>query len=65
MDGVLYIKGFIKAPTELFDFLVTNVNWDERMAARKTASYGEAYNYHKLVILINSCRANWKSSYET
>ncbi len=48
MDGVLYIEGFIKAPTELFDFLVANVNWDERMAARKTASYGEAYNYSQI-----------------
>ncbi|WP_114941577.1 alpha-ketoglutarate-dependent dioxygenase AlkB [Mucilaginibacter endophyticus] len=48
MDGILYIENFINDPVQLFDFLVTNISWDERMAARKTASYGEAYNYSQI-----------------
>lgn len=48
MEGILYIDNFIADPTELFKFLTTNVNWDERMAARKTASYGVAYNYSQM-----------------
>jgi hypothetical protein len=48
MDGILYIENFIANPAILFDFLVTNVNWNERMNARKTASYGVAYNYSQM-----------------
>lgn len=32
----------------LFNQLVETVEWDERMAARKTASYGKAYNYSQI-----------------
>ncbi len=30
---------------ELYDSLVHSIEWDERMRARKTASFGSAYNY--------------------
>jgi hypothetical protein len=32
----------------LFEELVHNVDWDDRVAARKTASYGKAYNYSQI-----------------
>ena len=32
----------------MFEFLKNNVKWDERMSARKTASFGEAYNYSQI-----------------
>ncbi|TAF65014.1 MAG: alpha-ketoglutarate-dependent dioxygenase AlkB [Cytophagales bacterium] len=48
MEGITYIENFIDNPTELFNFLVTTVKWDERMAARKTASFGKAYNYSQI-----------------
>jgi len=48
MDGILYIENFINDPVQLFDFLVTNISWDARMAARETASYGVAYNYSQI-----------------
>lgn len=48
MKGITFIKNFIDNPNELFDSLKNNVEWDERMSARKTASYGEAYNYSQI-----------------
>ena len=36
---------FIAGGDELFAALVNGVVWDERMRARKTASFGTAYNY--------------------
>ena len=48
MNGITYIKDFLNNPTELFDKLKNNVKWDERMSARKTASYGKAYNYSQI-----------------
>ena len=48
MKGITYIKDFIDNPNELFNFLMNNVEWDERMWARKTASYGKAYNYSQM-----------------
>lgn len=48
MDGIIYIEHFIDKPEKLFDYLSENVNWDERMSARKTASYGKAYNYSQM-----------------
>jgi alkylated DNA repair dioxygenase AlkB len=48
MEGILYIENFIADPASLFSFLTMNVVWDERMAARKTASYGVAYNYSQI-----------------
>jgi len=48
MDGILYIENFIAQPDRLFEVLTTRVAWDERMAARKTASFGKAYNYSQM-----------------
>ncbi|HEX8021615.1 alpha-ketoglutarate-dependent dioxygenase AlkB [Mucilaginibacter sp.] len=48
MEGILYIENFIVDPASLFSFLTMNVVWDERMAARKTASFGVAYNYSQI-----------------
>lgn len=48
MDGILYIEKFIGQPDQLFHYLVAQVKWDERMAARKTASFGKAYNYSQM-----------------
>lgn len=48
MEGIIYIDRFINNPDELFHHLVTVVNWDERMTARKTASFGKAYNYSQI-----------------
>ena len=48
MDGITYIENFIDNPEAMFDYLSANVNWDERMSARKTASFGKAYNYSQM-----------------
>ncbi len=48
MEGILHIEDFIPDPEKLFNIVVNTVNWDERMATRKTASYGEAYNYSQM-----------------
>lgn len=48
MHGITYIENFIDQPQELFNHLTKTVNWDERMTARKTASFGKAYNYSQI-----------------
>lgn len=48
LNGMTYQENFIKKPTSLFEILRTEVEWDERMAARKTASFGQAYNYSQI-----------------
>jgi len=48
MNGITYIESFITESELLFSFLEKNVSWDERMAARKTASFGKAYNYSQI-----------------
>lgn len=48
ITGVSFIEGFADDPSTLFHTLSKGVNWDERMAARKTASYGVAYNYSQM-----------------
>lgn len=48
MNGITYQETFVESPTALFETLRTGVIWDERMAARKTASFGEAYNYSQM-----------------
>jgi len=47
-DGVTIIEGFVEEATELFEALRANVIWDERMASRKTASFGVPYNYSQI-----------------
>ncbi len=48
MEGITFVENFIENPNELFENLKVNVTWDERMTARKTASYGKAYNYSQI-----------------
>lgn len=48
MNGITFIENFIENPSELFDSLRVNIEWDERMSARKTASFGKAYNYSQI-----------------
>ncbi len=39
---------FIEDPDDLLAWLRGSVTWDERMKARKTASFGVAYNYSQI-----------------
>ncbi|MCK7557204.1 alpha-ketoglutarate-dependent dioxygenase AlkB [Chitinophaga sedimenti] len=48
MNGITYIESFLLQPDQLFQYLAAHANWDDRMAARKTASYGVAYNYSQI-----------------
>ncbi|MES2131504.1 MAG: alpha-ketoglutarate-dependent dioxygenase AlkB [Bacteroidota bacterium] len=48
MTGITHIEHFIDEPARLFDILNTTIAWDERMTARKTASFGKAYNYSQI-----------------
>jgi alkylated DNA repair dioxygenase AlkB len=42
---LLVQEDFVTEAQELYERLVAEILWDERMKARKTACYGEAYNY--------------------
>ena len=48
MNGITFIENFIDYPNQLFNTLKNDVEWDERMPARKTASYGKSYNYSQM-----------------
>jgi len=48
MEGITYIENFLDNPNDLFDLLKSEVVWDESMKARKTASFGKAYNYSQI-----------------
>lgn len=48
ITGITFIENFIGSPDQLYERLVNSVNWDDRMAARKTASFGKAYNYSQM-----------------
>lgn len=48
MNGITYIENFLSEPKQLFNLLESTVSWDERMTSRKTASFGEAYNYSQI-----------------
>ena len=48
MADFLFISEFIANPEALFDQLLAETVWDERMKARKTASFGIAYNYSQI-----------------
>jgi len=48
IPGITYMESFVSSPVELFQLLITIIKWDERMAARKTASFGKAYNYSQM-----------------
>lgn len=44
-----YYEGFASDPHAVFEQLVRGVTWDERMRARKTASFGRPYDYSGMV----------------
>lgn len=44
----MFISDFAPNHCELFEVLLQETVWDERMKARKTASYGVAYNYSQI-----------------
>ncbi|RFZ95420.1 alpha-ketoglutarate-dependent dioxygenase AlkB [Mucilaginibacter conchicola] len=48
IGGVTYIDSFLPAADALFSYLNEQVDWDVSMSARKTASYGVAYNYSQM-----------------
>ena len=48
IKGILLIQDFVSNPSKLFNHLKETIEWDERMAARKTASFGVAYNYSQI-----------------
>ena len=43
--GIKIIDSFLNEPEKLFQYLTDNVRWEERMKARKTASFGVSYDY--------------------
>ncbi len=45
INGITYVSDFLENHFELFNSLMDNIAWDTRMKARKTASFGKAYNY--------------------
>lgn len=48
MEGTTYIPDFLTNHNALFTYLVQLAAWDNNMAARRTASYGVAYNYSQM-----------------
>jgi alkylated DNA repair dioxygenase AlkB len=48
IEGIIHIENFIEQSMELFAQLETKVPWDSSMLARKTASFGKAYNYSQI-----------------
>lgn len=48
VPAIVFRENFVGAPQALFKHLTTTVTWDERMRARKTASFGVAYNYSQM-----------------
>ena len=48
MNGITYVANFLEHHFELFNSLMNSITWDARMKARKTASFGKAYNYSQI-----------------
>ena len=46
--NIIIIDRFINNPDLVFNKIRDTVNWDERIKARKTASFGVVYNYSDL-----------------
>jgi alkylated DNA repair dioxygenase AlkB len=59
---LLLVEQFLANSQQLFAALATEIQWDERMKSRQTASFGKAYNYsgityeevpmHPLLVLV-------------
>ena len=50
--NLLHVAAFVSAPQALYDTLVSEVAWEEHIKARKTASFGEAYNYSQITYAV-------------
>ncbi|MFN0200761.1 MAG: alpha-ketoglutarate-dependent dioxygenase AlkB family protein [Bacteroidia bacterium] len=48
INGVLFIESFWEEADAIFEHLLATVAWDDKMHARKTASFGVAYNYSQM-----------------
>ncbi|WNJ19496.1 alpha-ketoglutarate-dependent dioxygenase AlkB [Pontibacter sp. G13] len=48
MNPITFHPDYLSDPATIFDDLLHSVNWDERMRARKTASFGVPYNYSQI-----------------
>lgn len=50
IEGTFLKPEFLSATeaSDLYDLLLIQTDWDTRMASRKTASYGVAYNYSQI-----------------
>jgi alkylated DNA repair dioxygenase AlkB len=48
MNGITHINDFISEPESLYNTLLNTIAWDESMVARKTVSFGKAYNYSQM-----------------
>lgn len=48
MEGITHINNFISEPEGLYHTLLHTISWDESMLARKTVSFGKAYNYSQM-----------------
>lgn len=48
MKDILLKPNFIQNSKTLFELIDTSIIWDNRMKARKTASFGQAYNYSQM-----------------
>lgn len=49
---LLNIANFVSDPDSLYETLVLEVVWEEHIKARKTASFGEAYNYSRITYAV-------------
>jgi alkylated DNA repair dioxygenase AlkB len=49
LPAVLYEETFVLDSHALYERLVADVIWDERLRARKTATFGRPYNYSGMV----------------
>jgi alkylated DNA repair dioxygenase AlkB len=49
---LIQIADFVSDPETLYSTLVSDVEWEEHIKARKTASFGQAYNYSRITYAI-------------
>ncbi len=46
---IIYQTGFVSNAEYLFETLAADVEWDDRLRSRRTASFGRPYNYSGMV----------------
>ncbi|MDJ0681625.1 MAG: hypothetical protein QNJ18_17390 [Xenococcaceae cyanobacterium MO_167.B52] len=52
IPNITIIENFINNPNSLFIEIRDEVDWDTRIKARKTASFGVAYNYSGITYIL-------------